>query len=300
MVGLISAAICDMPGGPSSRTRIQLSESTDEHRDHWWRREATRQIESVYAAERFIEEVGFAACMTDARRPGPSLYVAVCGRRDAVMPRNVQKDHESSRTWVLKDELLARGHVYYAKLSRGKATFLAPRMIPHFNAIWGLKRSEEPRRLSRTARQILHVLRREWEMATGDLREDVGVKDRTRFNRALDELQAAMLVVPSAVFYQPKFTYVWTLAIGRFPGALRKRVRRDIALREIARCFLAGAGVTGPGELARVTGLSRPDAGLGNRALVAEGYATMIGPGAYRLTDASVTSDIYANSGLAG
>ena len=265
-----------------------MSESIDEHRDHWWRREATRQIESVYAAERFIEEVGFAACMTDARRPGPSLYVAVCGRRDAVMPRNVQKDPESSQTWVLKDELLGRGNVYYAKLSRGKATFLAPRMIPHFNAVWGLKRSEEPRRLSNAARKILHVLRREWEMATWDLREDAGVKERTRFNRALDELQAAMLVVPSAVFYQPKFTYLWTLAVGRFPDALRKRVNRDVALREIARCFLAGAGMTVPGELARVTGLSRPDAGRGNLALVAEGYATMIRPGTYRLADASV------------
>jgi len=265
-----------------------LPESIDEHRDHWWCREATRHVESVYAAERFIEQVGFAACMTDARRPGPSLYVAVCGRRDAVMPRNVQKDPESSQTWLLKDELLARGNVYYAKLSRGKATFLAPRMIPHFKAIWGLKRSEEPRRLSNTARKILHVLRREWEMATGDLREDAGVKDRTRFNRALDELQEAMLVVPSAVFYQPKFTYIWTLAIGRFPDALRQRVSRDVALREIARCFLAGAGMTVPGELARVAGLSRPDAGRGNRALVAEGYATMIGPGTYRLTDASI------------
>jgi hypothetical protein len=28
--------------------------------------------------------------LTDSRRPGPSLYVAVCGRRDAHMPRNVQ------------------------------------------------------------------------------------------------------------------------------------------------------------------------------------------------------------------
>ena len=37
------------------------------------------------------------------------------------------------------------------------------------------------------------------------------------------------------------------------------------------------------GELARVTGLSRPDAGRGNRALVAEGYAVMEGPGMYRL-----------------
>jgi hypothetical protein len=265
-------------------------EAIEEHRDHWWRREATRQIESVYAAERFIEEVGFAACMTDSRRPGPSLYVAVCGRRDAVMPRNVQKDPESSQTWLLKDELLARGHVYYAKLARGKATLVAPRMIPHFHAVWGVRRSDEPRRLSRTARAILHVLRKEWEMSTADLREESGVKDRRRFNRALDELQAAMLVAPSAVFYQPKFTYVWTLAVGRFPDALRRRVGRNTALREIARCFLAGAGMTVPGELARVTGLSRPDAGLGNRALVAEGYATRIAPGTYRLADPSIGS----------
>ena len=45
--------------------------------------------------------------------------------------------------------------------------------------------SEESKRLSRTARAILHVLRREWEMASSDLREDAGVKDRVRFNRAL-------------------------------------------------------------------------------------------------------------------
>jgi hypothetical protein len=35
--------------------------------------------------------------------------------------------------------------------------------------------------------------------------------------------------------------------------------------------------------MARVTGLSRPEAGRGNRALVAEGYATMPSPGTYRL-----------------
>jgi hypothetical protein len=54
-------------------------------------------------------------------------------------------------------------------------------------------------------------------------------------------------------------------------------------VREIARSFLAGAGMTVPGELSRVTGLSRPEAGLGNRALVAEGFATMPARGVYRL-----------------
>jgi len=263
--------------------RPELPSDVEDHRDAHWRREGTRQIETAIEAERFIEQVGCAACLTDSRRPGPSLYVAVCGRRDAVMPRHVQKDPEASLTWVLKDEIIARGRVYYAKLGRGTATFVAPRMVPYFKAVWGVRRAEENTRLGRDAQTILRVLRREWEMATSDLRDESGVKDRARFTRAMDELQGAMLVVPSAVVYQPKFTYIWSLGLGRFPDALVRRVGREAALREIARCFLAGAGMTIPGELARVTGLSRPEAGRGNRALVAEGYATLVSRGTYRL-----------------
>ena len=261
----------------------QIPSEIEEYRDEHWCREGTRQVETASDAERFIEHAGFAACLTDSRRPGPSLYVAVCGRRDAVMPRNVQKDPEASLTWVLKDELVRRGRVYYAKLARGKTMFLAPRMIPYFHAVWGVRRTDEKRRLSRHARSILRVLRGEWEMGTADLRDESGVKDRKAFTRGLDELQAAMIVVPSEVYYQPKFTYIWSLGIGRFPDALVKRVSRDVALREIARCFLTGAGLTVRGELARVTGLSRPEAGRGNRALVAEGYATMPSAGTYQL-----------------
>jgi hypothetical protein len=268
---------------PSRSTRQPLIPlDIEEYRDVRWRREGVRQVESAFDAERFIDQVGFAACMTDSRRPGPSLYIAVCGRRDAVMPRHVQKDEEASLTWTLKDELIRRGEVYYAKLARGTAMFLAARMIPYFHAVWGIRRAEESRRLSRNAQAILRALRREWEMSTADLREESGVKDRGRFARAMDEVQAAMIVVPSAVFYQPKFTYIWTLGVGRFPAALRRRVNREVAIREIARCFLAGAGMTVRGELSRVTGLSRPEAGRGNRALVAEGGATMLGGGVYR------------------
>ena len=222
--------------------------------------------------------------MTDARRPGPSLYVAVCGRRDAVMPRNVQKDPEASHTWHLKDDLIRRGKVHYAKLAGARAMFIAPRMIPYFHSIWGIRHADESKRLSRPARAILRVLRHEWEMATSDLRDEAGIENRKLFNRALDELQAAMIVVPSEVYYQPKFTYVWTLAVARFPDQLRKRVSQAIALREIARCFLSNATMTVPGELARVTGLSRPDAGLGNRALVAERFATSPSRGVYVLS----------------
>jgi hypothetical protein len=269
------------------RSRPHIPAAIEEYRDQWWRREGTRQVENAFDAECFIEQVGFAACLTDSRKPGPSLYIAVCGRRDAVLPRHVQKDEETSLTWTLKDEIVRRGKIYYAKLSRGKATFLASRMIPYFHAVWGIRRLEEPRRLSRNARAILTVLRKEWEMSTADLRDACGVKDRASFIRGMDELQAAMLVVPSEVYYQPRFTYIWTLGVGRFPEALRRRVSREVALREIARCFLTGAGMTIPGELSRVTGLSRVEAGRGNRALVAEGYATTSAPGVYRLAATS-------------
>ena len=271
-------------------SRLELPSEIEEHRDHHWRREATRGVQTALDAERFIEQVGFTACMTDSRRPGASLYVAVCGRRDAVMPRNVQKDEEASQTWLLKDEIVRRGNVYYAQLARGKATFIAPRMVPYFNAGGGVRKADEKARLSKPAQAILRVLRREWEMSTSDLRDESRVKDRKAFTRAMDELQAAMIVIPSEVCYLPKFTYIWTLGVGRFPDALRKRVSRDTGVREIARCFLDGAGMTLPGELARVTGLSRAEAGLGNRALVAEGYATRRGPGVYQLTGPSVPS----------
>jgi hypothetical protein len=120
-------------------------------------------------------------------------------------------------------------------------------------------------------------------MGTADLRLESGLSDHKRFRQALDELQTAMIVVPNEAVYQPKFSYLWGLAQERFPEELATRVDRHIALREIARCFLAGAGMTVPGELARVTPLTRPEAGLGNRALVEEGYSVKVAHGTYRL-----------------
>ena len=135
--------------------RHQIADDIEEFRDIHWRREGARQVASAHDAERFIGQVGFSACLTDSRRPGPSLYVAACGRRDVVMPRNVQKDPEASQTWLLKDDVIRRGKVYYAKLARGKTMFLAPRMIPYFHAVWGVRRADEAKRLSTHARALL-------------------------------------------------------------------------------------------------------------------------------------------------
>lgn len=262
-----------------------LSEEIESYRDQMWHRAPDLKVETGQEAEAMIESIGFCSALIDARKGGPSLYIAVCGRRDAYMPRNVQKDPEASAAWVLKDDVMKRGNVYYAKINKGKATFVSRRLVPHFNALWGVPRKQEKESLSANAQAILKVLRREWEMATCDLREESGVKERTQFTKAMDELQRTMKVIPADVLYEPWFTYIWMLAEGRFAEELRVKVKREVALKEIARAYLAGAGMSLLGELARVTGLSRTDAGLGNHMLVDEGYAERVENGVYRLRD---------------
>ena len=207
-------------------------EETENFRDKKWRREETLKIETALEVEAMVEDLGFCLALTDARTNLPSVYIAVCGRRDAHAPKNVQKDYEMSLAWTLKDEVMMRGKVYYAKLCKGRAMFVAPRLIPYFNAIWGVPKSREAKDLSGSANKILKVLRKEWEMGTADLREAAEITTRPRLNKALDTLQKTMKVIPQEVLYQPRFTYIWTLAEARFPKELAKKIPRQEAVKE--------------------------------------------------------------------
>jgi hypothetical protein len=263
--------------------RVHLPEEVEVYRDRMWRREAELRVEDALGAETFVDTVGFCSALSDVRRPGPSLYVAVCGRRDAQMPRNVQKDPETSLAWTIKDQVMRHGRVYYGKILKGRSAFVARRLVPFFHTLWGVPRQAERSLLSADALTVLKALRREWEMATRDLRCESGISDRGRFNKALDELQRRFRVIPTDVTYKPIFTYIWSLTETRFAQELSYKISREKALTEIARAYLMGAGMEVRGELARVTGLSPPEAGLGNWALVDEEFAERLSPGVYRL-----------------
>ena len=262
-----------------------LPEEIEQYRDRKWHREESLKIDSAEDVEKMVEELGFCLGLTDIRKQLPSVYIAVCGRRDAHLPRNVQKDYEASRAWVIKDEVIARGKLYYAKLIKGKSWFLAPRMIPVFNAIWGCSRKGESGILSENAQLVLKVLRKEWEMATADLREECGFKDKKDLTDAMDELQRRMRVVPQEVVYVPKFTYIWTLAEARFPDELAIKMPRDEAVLELARAYLQMSGMTLVGELSGKFGFPRWESGKANHQLVNEGFATRLAPGVYKVNE---------------
>lgn len=261
----------------------ELPEEIEQYRDRRWRREESLKVDSAEQAEAMVEDLGFCLGMTDQSKRLPSLYIGVCGRRDAHMPRNVQKDPEASLTWVLKDEVIARGNVYYAKLVKGHSMFLAPRMIPVFNALWGCSKKGESGILSPDAQRVMKVLRKEWEMATSDLREACGFADKKDLTRAIDELQRRMKVVPQEVLYVPKFTYIWTPAEARFTKAIGLKMKRQDALRELARCYLKMCGMTQVGELSGKFGFQRWESGKANHELVDEGFAERVDTGIYRI-----------------
>jgi hypothetical protein len=264
---------------------LYTQEDVENYRDRLWRRDESLRILTPADVESLVEDIGFCLGLTDSRTEFPSVYIGVCGRRDVHSPRNVQKDVEMSLAWTLKDDVMLRGRVYYAKLVKGRSTFLAKRMIAPFNAIWGITKKDEPNMLSADARAILKVLRREWEMGTADLRAESGLSDRAKLTKALDELQLRMKVVPQEVLYQPKFTYIWTLAEGRFPDELKRKMTREAALREIAEAFLRAYGKTRRGQLSSAFGFKRPEAGWANNEIVEDGLADRIETGVYRWRD---------------
>src|SRR2546422_7666582 len=98
-------------------TTPPLPEEIELHRDRMWRRDEDHRVERAVEAERFIEDVGFANTLTDARRAGPSLYIAVCGRRDVSLPRSIQKEAEGRRD---APHLVpqGRGHAPWPRLLR--------------------------------------------------------------------------------------------------------------------------------------------------------------------------------------
>lgn len=264
-----------------------IPEEIEIYRDRLWRREESLKVEKAADVEQMIDDLGFSLTLTDSRTPLPSVYLAVCGRRDVHAPRNVQKDYEMSLAWNLKDEVMQRGKMYYAKLVKNRSMFIAPRLVPYFNSIYGIPKKLEKEKLSENAQKILKVLRKEWEMGTSDLRDEAKIEDRAKLTKALEELQRTMKVVPLEVLYEPKFTYIWTLAEGRFPKELAKKIPREEAVKELGRAFLLAHGLTLRGDFARAFGLTRAEAGKANHQLFKENFAERLEVGVYQMKNKS-------------
>lgn len=244
------------------KNRSRSLEYLERLRDRTLRRLPSLRVHSAAGALRFINEVGLASLFATRGLNLPCLWVAVCGRREPQFPEHSHHDPEVGLAWDLKDQLPAEGKVFYAKLVRGKPTFVAWDVFPDVYRLFGPKRDyvAEYRDglLSPPAKVILDALHRRRPQETFELKLATGLarpRQRRTFDAAMAELQQKLYVAMSEARYEP-FTYVWDLVAARFPepvaGARRRRLRE--AARAVAQRYLQAVIYANAHQLQTVLG----------------------------------------------
>ena len=236
---------------------------------------------------RFINEVGLASLFATRGLNLPCLWVAVCGRRDPQFPHHSHHDPEVGLAWNLKDRLPADGKVFYAKLIRGKPTFVAWDLFPHAYRLFGPQcdylTQYRHGLLSPASKAILDALHRKRPQDTFELKLATNLarpSQRRVFDAAMAEVQQRLYVAMREVRYDP-FTYVWDRVEARYPGpvALAKQLRPHAAARHVARRYLASVIYATRAQIFSV---------IGNRSLAESAIADLIRAG---VIDADCTVD---------
>ncbi|MGH7843378.1 MAG: AlkZ-related protein [Candidatus Binataceae bacterium] len=237
----------------------------ERHRDHHFRRTPARRVTDERSALAFINASGFCAAFT-AGLGVPCLREAIEGRREPALPHHIQHDRAIMMTWRLKDELPARGAVYYGKVIAGRPGFVALELLPAFLRLrivaGGYRRLYSRGLLSHCAKLAMDTLSSNGPTETKALKISSGYAQagrRAEFDRAIKELQEKFLAFKVEERYDP-FTYVWDTVEHRWAGALReaRALSPSAAADHLVRGYFAVAGFGHERAIARILGIT-PD-----------------------------------------
>lgn len=236
----------------------------EKERDHVYRRSRARSIHTMGQAARFIDAVGF--CLLFASTQGielPSLFEAVKGRRDVHIE---DWDADSDRVWVWKNDLPAQRRAYYGKaLASGKPVLVSLAMLPYLYAVSApedIEHAYARGAVSYEAKRVYDALQSAGPTPTIALRRTAGL-DTTRYHRALDQLQRALIVLPVGATVE---TGAWTsqifdLVTRWFPNEIKAAARLDVdqARRALVSKYVKTVVAAKPQMIARVFNWSHDD-----------------------------------------
>jgi hypothetical protein len=136
----------------------------------------------------------------------PSLWVAVAGDR----PVPDEHDDPGHKTWDWKDRTLGKRRWYYSRMLKRRNTIISLHDAAYFYALspnYGDPENDyldqyEQGKMTAEARKVYEALLKEGPLDTINLRRAsqlASTSSTTRFNRALDDLQIEMKVLPVGV-----------------------------------------------------------------------------------------------------
>jgi hypothetical protein len=183
-------------------TQAQLAD----YRGQTFRWQLALRLQTLAEAIEFVQARGLVYFWPIKGVTFPNLWTAVAGDR----PVANEHDDPGHVTWGWKDQMLGQPGWYYAKILRGKATMIAPDIVPYFYAL--SQNYGEPEHdylqsyadglLTREAKMVYEVLLREGKLDTIRLRREAHLASKSGkspFDRALVALQRDFKILPIGV-----------------------------------------------------------------------------------------------------
>ena len=209
-----------------------------------------RRVQTVEAARAFVEEIGFCHFWPIKGVELPNLFHAIAGR---IRPVPMQHDDpDMIKCWGWKDDALGKRWWYYGKLLRRRATLISLDLLPAFYACsenFGDLDDylEEYRAGTMTAESkwIYEALLEHGPLDTIQLRRQARMSAdsaKSRFERALVELQVGLKVLPVGVARAGawRYAFIYEIVPRHFPELPEqaRQIRRSEARRVLVLRYL--------------------------------------------------------------
>ena len=231
-------------------------------REFNYRRTPERRVRTLEEARAFIEEVGFCHFWPIKGVELPNLFHAIAGR---VRPVPMEHDDpDISKCWGWKDHALDKKWWYYGKLLRRRATLVSLAELPYFYALsenFGdlddYLAEYEDGKLTAEAKVIYEAILENGPLDTVRLRREARMSAesaKSRFDRALVELQVGLKVIPIGVAEAGawRYAFLYELLPRWFPDIpeqarqiSRAEARRVLVLRYLDNVVAADRKMIG-------------------------------------------------------
>ncbi len=219
-------------------------------REFNYRRTPERRVRTIEEARAFIEEVGFCHFWPIKGVELPNLFHAIAGRVRSVP--NEHDDPDISKCWGWKDHALDKKWWYYGKLLRRRATLVSLAELPYFYALsenYGslddYLQEYADGLMTAEAKAIYEALLEHGPLDTIRLRREARMSAqsaKSRFDRALVELQVGLKVLPIGVAEAGAWRYAFTYEIvqRRYPDLPERarQIKRSDARRALVSRYI--------------------------------------------------------------
>jgi len=192
-----------------------------ERREQRYRRTPSLRVQTVDQARAFVDEVGFCHFWPIKGIEMPNLFHAIAGRVRLVP--NAHDDPDLSRCWGWKDSALGKGWWYYGKVLRRRATLISLHVLPYFYAcsdnygdLDDYIKEYRSGTMTAEAKAIYESLLDHGPLDTVRLRREARMaadSAKSRFDRALVELQVGFKVLPIGVAQAGAWRYAFIYEI---------------------------------------------------------------------------------------